>query len=65
MLTPVGLAVYGNYVYWIDRESRNVMRIKKKDQVQGDTVQAAIDDLSDIIVVDTMKTRGRRGHLLS
>ena len=65
MLTPVGLAVYGNYVYWIDRESRNVMRIAKKDQVQGDTVQAAIDDLSDMIVVDTMKTRGRRGPLLS
>ena len=63
MLTPVGVAVYGNYVYWIDRESRNVERIKKKDEIGGVIVQAKIDDLSDMIVVDTMKTRGRKGSL--
>ena len=45
-------------MYWIDRESRNVVKIKKEDEDHGSTVQAAIDDLSDMIVVDTMKTTG-------
>ena len=57
VLQPVGLAVHGNYVYWIDRESRNVMRIRE-DEVLGRTVQAAIDNLSDMIVVDTLNTSG-------
>ncbi|CAH3187845.1 unnamed protein product [Porites evermanni] len=55
VLQPVGLAVHGSYVYWIDRESRNVMKIREDDR-RGRTVQAAIDDLSDMIVVDTLKT---------
>ena len=57
VLQPVGLAVHGSYVYWIDRESRNVMKIREGDG-RGKTVQAAIDDLSDMIVVDTLKTSG-------
>ena len=57
VLQPVGLAVYGSYVYWIDRECRNVMKIGE-DDFRGQTVQAAIDDLSDMIVVDTLKTSG-------
>ena len=57
LLQPVGLAVHGSYVYWIDRVSRNVMKIRE-DDVRGRTVQAAIDDLSDMIVVDTLKTSG-------
>ena len=57
VLQPVGLAVYGSYVYWIDRESHNVMKIRE-DDVRGQTVKAAIDDLSDMIVVDTLKTSG-------
>ena len=59
MLHPVGLVVFGDYVYWIDRESRNVMKIKKQGEIHGSTVQAAIDDLSDMIVVDTRKASGR------
>ena len=57
VLQPVGLAVHGSYVYWIDRESRNVMKIREDDR-RGRTVQAAIDDLSDMIVVDTLNTSG-------
>ena len=37
VLQPVGLAVYGSYVYWIDRESQNVMKIRE-DDVRGQTV---------------------------
>ena len=59
VLQPVGLAVHRSYVYWIDRESRNVMKIREDDvRGRGRTVQAAIDDLSDMIVVDTLKTSG-------
>ena len=60
MLNPVGLVVYGNYVYWIDRESRNVMRINKKGEDKQTAIQTAIEDLSDITLVDTSKTTGRR-----
>ena len=59
VLHPVGIAVFGDYVYWIDHESRNVMKIKKKGEIHGSAVQAAVDDLSDMIVVDARKSTGR------
>ena len=62
VLQPVGLAVHGNYVYWIDRKRRNIMKIRE-DEDFGREVQAATDDLSDMIVVDTLKTSG--GMVLS
>ena len=59
MLHPVGIVVFEDYVYWIDRESRNVMKIKKRGEILGSAVQAAVDDLSDMIVVDARKSTGR------
>ena len=56
---PVGIVVFGDYVYWIDRESRAVMKIKKRGELLGSAVQAAVDDLSDMIVVDARKSTGR------
>ena len=64
VLQPVGLVVYGNYVYWIDRQTRNVLKIKKEGEILGSTVQAAIDDLSDMIVVDTVKKTSKDIALL-
>ncbi|XP_068671649.1 low-density lipoprotein receptor-related protein 6-like [Montipora foliosa] len=60
VLRPVGLLVYGNYLYWIDKASSNVMKIKKSDR-SGQTldVQAEVNDLSDIAIVDTLKTTDR------
>ena len=58
VLHPVGIAVFGDYVYWIDHESRNVMKIKKRGEIHGSAVQAAVDDLTDMIVVDTRKSTG-------
>ncbi|CAH3167588.1 unnamed protein product, partial [Porites evermanni] len=55
VLQSVGLAVHGNYVYWIDRKSRSIIKIRE-DEHFGSEVQAATDDLSDIIVVDTLNT---------
>ena len=57
VLQSVGLAVHGNYVYWIDRKSRSIIKIRE-DEHFGSEVQAATDDLSDIIVVDTLNTSG-------
>ena len=61
VLHPVGIGVFGDYVYWIDRETRNVMNIKKGGEPPGSPVQvqAAVDDLSDMIVVDARKSTGR------
>ena len=58
VLHPVGIVVFGDFVYWIDRESRNVMKIKKRGEIHGNAVQAAVDDLSDMIVVDARKSTG-------
>ena len=59
VLHPVGIAVFGDYVYWIDRESRKVMKIKKGGEAPVITVQAAVDDLSDMVVVDARNSTGR------
>lgn len=56
---PVGIVVFGDYIYWIDHESRKVMKIRKGGELPGSAVQAAVDDLSDIIVVDARKSSGR------
>ena len=57
VLHPVGIAMFGDYVYWIDRESRFVLKIKKGGEAPVITV-AAVDDLSDMVVVDTTKSTG-------
>ena len=53
--------MFGDYVYWTDRKSRNVMKIKTGGELleTGGVVQAAVDDLSDMIVVDGRKSTGR------
>ena len=64
MLHAVGIVVFEDYVYWIDGMSRNVMKIRKSGDSRMCVVQAAIDDLSDMIVVDTRKITGRRWLVL-
>lgn len=59
VLHAVGIVVFEDYVYWIDGMSRNVMKIRKSGDIHRSVVQAAIDDLSDMIVVDTRKITGR------
>ena len=61
VLSPVGLVVYGNYVFWIDKASRNVMKIKKSDRSGRTLVKDGVNALSDIAIVDTLKTTGRTG----
>ena len=59
VLHAVGLVVFEDYVYWIDGMSRYVMKIKKDGEIHGSVVQGGIDDLSDMIVVDTRRLTGR------
>ena len=59
VLRPVGIVVFGDNVYWIDGGSRNVMKIRKRGELLGSAVQTAVDDLSDIIIVDARKSTGR------
>ena len=59
LLHAVGLVVFEDYVYWIDGMSRTLMKIKKAGEVHGVVVQGGIDDLSDMIVVDTRRLTGR------
>ena len=61
VLDPVGLAVYGSHVYWIDQESRWLKKIEKISEMEedfGSTVQGYIDGLTDMIVVDMRKSTG-------
>ena len=59
-MKPVGLAVYKNYVYWIDKDTRNVVKVKKYNDSPREPVQDYVDDLSDIVVVDITTSTGKR-----
>jgi len=52
IVKPVGLVVYKDYVYWIDKDTRNVEKVKKYNDSSRELVQDYVDDLSDIAVVD-------------
>ena len=57
---PVGLVVYKDYVYWIDKYTRNVEKVKKYNDSSREPVQDYVDDLSDIAVVDITTSTGER-----
>ena len=58
VLQPVGLAVHGQYVYWIDRETENVLRVNKEGKERS-TIQANIDKLSDLVAVNKTRRKGQ------
>ena len=60
ILKPVGLVVYKDYVYWIDKDTRNVVKVKKYNDNSREAVQAYVHDLSDIAVVDVTTSTGKR-----
>ena len=57
-MKPLGLAVYKDYVYWIE-DTRNVMKVQKYKDSSRELVQVYADDLSDIAIVNTVKSEGR------
>ena len=66
IVKPVGLVVYMDYVYWIDKDTSNVVKVKKYNDSSREPVQEYVDDLSDIAVVDITTSTGKinTGHLV-
>ena len=60
IVKPVGLVVYKDYVYWIDKDTRKVEKVKKYNDSSRELVQNYVDDLSDIAVVDISTSTGKR-----
>uniref|UniRef100_A0A8C1RI25 Low density lipoprotein receptor-related protein 6 n=1 Tax=Cyprinus carpio TaxID=7962 RepID=A0A8C1RI25_CYPCA len=51
ILQPVGLTVFGNFLYWIDRQQQMIERIDKVTREGRTKIQARIASLSDIHAV--------------
>ena len=48
---PLGLAVHGSHLYWVDRELSHIGRVDKFTGQQREIIQGRISHLSDIIGV--------------
>ncbi|XP_064097645.1 low-density lipoprotein receptor-related protein 6-like [Macrobrachium nipponense] len=59
---PVGLAVHGNYLYWVDKELSSVERVNKYSGQEREKVQGRISHLSDIIAVTPNLLQRMRVH---
>ncbi len=55
-LHPISLAVFGNYLYWIERDQKVIERINKMSGTGKQTVYNKISHLCDIISVSKMNT---------
>lgn len=51
VLQPVGLTVFGNHLYWIDRQQQMIERIEKTGREGRTKIQARIQFLTDIHAV--------------
>lgn len=51
ILQPVGLTVFGNHLYWIDKQQQMIERIDKTTREDRTKVQARVASLSDIHAV--------------
>lgn len=51
ILQPVGLTVFGNHLYWIDRQQQMIERIDKTTRAGRTKIQARITALTDIHAV--------------
>ena len=56
VLHPISIAVYDNYVYWIEREQKVIERIDRLSVTEKQTVYNRIPHLTDIISVAKMDT---------
>ena len=56
VLHPISIAVYDNYLYWIEREQKVIERINKLSETGKQTVYNRIPHLTDIISVEKMDT---------
>ena len=56
VLHPISIAVYDNYLYWIEREQKVIERINKLSETGKETVYNRLSHLTDIIAVARMDT---------
>jgi len=56
VLHPISLAVFGNYLYWIERDQKVIERINKMSGNGKQTVYNKLPHLCDIISVVKMDT---------
>lgn len=57
ILQPVGLTVFGNHLYWIDKQQQMIERIDKTTRDGRTKVQARVSYLSDIHAVHELDMR--------
>uniref|UniRef100_A0AAY4EED2 EGF-like domain-containing protein n=1 Tax=Denticeps clupeoides TaxID=299321 RepID=A0AAY4EED2_9TELE len=62
ILQPVGLTVFGNHLYWIDRQQQMIERIDKTTREGRTKIQARIAALSDIHAVHELDMREYSKH---
>ncbi|TUA36655.1 Low-density lipoprotein receptor-related protein 6 [Bagarius yarrelli] len=55
ILQPVGLTVFGNHLYWIDRQQQMIERIDKTTREGRTKIQARITALTDIHAVHELQ----------
>ncbi|KAF7229497.1 low-density lipoprotein receptor-related protein 6 [Nothobranchius furzeri] len=62
ILQPVGLTVFGNHLYWIDKQQQMIERIDKTTREGRTKVQARVAYLSDIHAVHDLDMTEYRKH---
>ncbi|KAE8613421.1 hypothetical protein XENTR_v10007716 [Xenopus tropicalis] len=62
VLQPVGLTVFGNHLYWIDRQQQMIERIEKTGRVGRTKIQARIPLLTDIHAVTELSMDEYKEH---
>ncbi|XP_069618965.1 low-density lipoprotein receptor-related protein 6 [Ranitomeya imitator] len=62
VLQPVGLTVFGNHLYWIDRQQQMIERIDKSGREGRTKIQARIPFLTDIHAVTELSVKEYKEH---
>ncbi|CAH2276476.1 low-density lipo receptor-related 6 isoform X1 [Pelobates cultripes] len=62
VLQPVGLTVFGNHLYWIDRQQQMIERIDKTGLGGRTKIQARIQVLTDIHAVTELSMQEYKEH---
>ncbi|EDO49133.1 predicted protein [Nematostella vectensis] len=61
LLTPIGLAIHGDFVYWIDSRARVLKRVRREVGSDEQTIQAEID-VTDLVALDRSQISGTVPH---
>ncbi len=62
ILQPVGLTIYGNYLYWIDKEQQLILYANALTGNNRVKIQGRVSHLSDIIAVEKLSESALLDH---